>query len=545
MDLPLIPLVALCLLLGLAVYQFIVYPTFLSPLSKIPNIHWSSPISRIWILLQRGQHRETPIIHAAHERLGPIVRLAPNEISVNSVDGGIRTIYSGGWEKGDWYLNVFNNYGIMPMFSMPTHALHSRRKRMISNIYAKSTLQTSASMNATTEILLKDRMVPKLKAIAASKQPAEFYDLFSAAALDFVAAYLFGLKNGTNWIQEPTLGKKFFRDYKARQHYAFYPQEMPGFMRFVGKIGLRGLFVPKWVDQANEDIETWLLGMCDKAEQTVRQAEADGERGQPQDWPTVYAQLRSGLLKDTAKTAGDGKLVDENVSALRLDIASELLDHTLAGFDTSSITLVWLAWQISKPENLHWQQRLRTELATVDGRRDAKELDSLPILHAVIQETLRLHAAIPGNQPRITPSTPAALGANGSEVTGLPPNVRVQSQAWSLHRERSVFPEPESWLPDRWLDSSSTVAKDVGGSSPEQLKEMQRWFWAFGSGGRMCVGSNLAMLDMKAIVSAIWADFETTISSDDGMTPNGGYESEPVGKDGRYLILNVEQICGN
>jgi hypothetical protein len=543
MELPLIPLVAIVLLLGLAVYEFIVYPTFLSPLAKIPNTHWSAPLSRAWILLQRGQHKETPRIHAAHEKLGPIVRLAPNEISVNSVDGGIRTIYSGGWEKGDWYLNVFNNYGIMPMFSMPTHGLHSRRKRMISNIYAKSTLQASASMNATTLILLNERMAPKLREFAVSKEPVEFYDLFSAAALDFVAAYLFGLKNGTNWIQEPTLGKKFFRDYKARQHYAFFPQEMPGFTRLMGKIGLRGVCVPKWVDQANADIEAWLLDMCDKAEQTVKQAEREGEQCRPEDWPTVYAQLRTALLRDTAKTATDVKSKDEQVAALRLSIASELLDHTLAGFDTSSITLVWLAWEISRPENLHWQQRLHAELAALKGRRDAKELDSLPILHAVVQETLRLHAAIPGNQPRITPSTPSSLGANGSEVTGLPPNIRVQAQAWSLHRERSVFPEPESWLPARWLDASTATTQDIDGSSPEQLKEMQRWFWAFGSGGRMCVGSNLAMLDMKAIVAGIWSDFKTTISDDEGMVPNGGYEAEPLGINGRYLLLNVEEIA--
>ena len=55
----------------------------------------------------------------------------------------------------------------------------------------------------------------------------------------------------------------------------------------------------------------------------------------------------------------------------------------------------------------------------------------------------------------------------------------------------------------------------------------------------MCVGSNLAMLDMKAIVAGIWADFETSIVDDEGMVPNGGYEAEPVGKEGRFLMLRV------
>ena len=71
-----------------------------------------------------------------------MVRLGPNEISVNCVDGGIRTIYGGGYEKGDWYA-VFNNYGVNNIFSSLQHGPHSARKRMLSNVYAKSTIQSS------------------------------------------------------------------------------------------------------------------------------------------------------------------------------------------------------------------------------------------------------------------------------------------------------------------------------------------------------------------------------------------------------------------
>jgi hypothetical protein len=39
------------------------------------------------------------------------VRLAPNEVSINCVDGGIRTVYAGGFEKHEWYPNLFPAYG--------------------------------------------------------------------------------------------------------------------------------------------------------------------------------------------------------------------------------------------------------------------------------------------------------------------------------------------------------------------------------------------------------------------------------------------------
>jgi hypothetical protein len=104
-----IPIVAFTALSFLAIYKFIIYPTFLSPLSKIPNAHWSSPISPLWSLWIKYQVRENRAVHAAHLKHGSIVRLGPNELSVNDV-GGLRTVYAGGFEKGEWY-SIFDNYG--------------------------------------------------------------------------------------------------------------------------------------------------------------------------------------------------------------------------------------------------------------------------------------------------------------------------------------------------------------------------------------------------------------------------------------------------
>ncbi len=541
MAFPVIPILALVLISCLTVYKYIVHPLWLSPLSRIPPAHWSSPISSLWILKHRRVERETPTVHAAHLRLGSIIRLAPNELSVNSIDGGLRTIYAGGYEKGDWYYNAFNNYGIMPMFAMPDHASHSKRKRMLSNIYAKSTLQSSKGLEKITEHMITDRMVPKLREAAEAGQPLEFYHLFCAMATDFVAAYVFGLKSSSNSMSKPAMGAKFFKDYKARQRYQFWPQEMPKFTAFMSRIGVGHLLVPPWVKTANQDIENWIASMCDSAEQVLRQSEISGEKPSPEDYPTVYAQLRTALFKE-AQAKDKNLSIEESVAQNRLAMASEMLDHTLAGFDTSSITLTFLAYELSLPRNREWQQRLRYELfVTFNGKHDVKTLDSLPILHAILMETLRLHAAIPGNQPRITPPNATLSSPEGAIYTGLPPGVRVQSQAWTLHRNPSVFPEPETWNPARWIADGSIDGLS-GTSSEAQLKEMGRYFWAFGSGGRMCVGSNLAMLDMKAIIAGVWSNFRTTLIEGRGMRHNGGYVAEPVGWQGKWCVCRVEEV---
>lgn len=79
-------------------------------LSAIPNAHFLAPYSRYWLVWLKGTGREHRVRHATHERLGPIIRIGPNEVSVNCIENGVQSIYGGGFEKAAWYLN-FQNYG--------------------------------------------------------------------------------------------------------------------------------------------------------------------------------------------------------------------------------------------------------------------------------------------------------------------------------------------------------------------------------------------------------------------------------------------------
>lgn len=109
MTLPLIPLFGVLAILGLAIYRLVIFPAFISPLSKVPAAHWSASISPLWILWIRFRVTENRTLHAAHEKLGSVIRVGPSELSVNDLDG-LRTVYAGGFEKGQWY-SIFDNYG--------------------------------------------------------------------------------------------------------------------------------------------------------------------------------------------------------------------------------------------------------------------------------------------------------------------------------------------------------------------------------------------------------------------------------------------------
>lgn len=103
-------LIALC-------HIAIVRPLFLSPLAKVPAAHWSAPWSPLWILSARKRGRENRLLHDAHRRLGPVVRVGPNDVSIDGPEA-VRVVYQGGFEKDPWY-SVFDNYGCVALYNFP------------------------------------------------------------------------------------------------------------------------------------------------------------------------------------------------------------------------------------------------------------------------------------------------------------------------------------------------------------------------------------------------------------------------------------------
>ncbi|KAK4665817.1 hypothetical protein QC763_409380 [Podospora pseudopauciseta] len=509
-------------------YRFIFWPALFSPLARIPNAHWSVPFSRLWILRIRFTHRENKTLFAAHRRHGPIVRVGPSELSIDDVDC-VRTVYQGGFEKTSWY-SVFDNYGAVCMFSARPSAEHSVRKRLISHVYSKSYMQSSPAASAQGHAILSERFLPILERSAKDTQlphGIDIYSVFMAATMDFIASYLFGLRNGTDFLGDKAYREHFLELYRARQGYGYYDQEMPQFTRLCRKIGIP--FCPKWVDAANKELGDWCLRLCDQIS-----ASPDTTNTDPRDEPVVWKSLVAGLRKDET-TKGKDSLLYPAVSNFRLSVASELFDHVLAGQETAGLALTYLTWRLS--QSLELQEKLRTELlgmtpnlrqrpdGTID-MPDPKKLDSLPLLHAVLTETLRLHAPIPGPQPRQTPEAGCRLGSYH-----VPGGVRVAALAYTLHRDEAVFPDAEKWDHTRWLPGTGTE---------DERKLRNRQFWAFGSGGRMCIGSNFAMNEMKLMIAAIYSNYTSHIVDDEGVAnQSDGYTSRPANE---QLYLRFEKV---
>jgi cytochrome P450 len=151
-----------------------------------------------------------------------------------------------------------------------------------------------------------------------------------------------------------------------------------------------------------------------------------------------------------------------------LQVAAECKDHMAAGIDTTGDGLCFLMWELSQPQNQQFQHKLQHELRNASPD---SSLDSLVYLDAVIKEALRCSPPIPMSLPRYVP-------AGGRSIDGyfIPAHTIVSCQPYTVHRScEEVFPEPDRFYPDRWLDDKGAA-------------ERNRHFFAFATGGRGCTG---------------------------------------------------------
>lgn len=367
---------------------------------------------------------------------------------------------------------------------------------MLSNVYAKSYVLTSPTTHEITKQIIYKRLLPLIANVANNKKPLEMLSLSYAYAMDSFMAYQYGLSLSSNFIQNAEERQWFLERFFAKRPWMFWAVEVPNFSSLVAKFGIQ--LWPKWTDTAAEDLENWSLNICDRAEDLLSSEITPAAV----DTPVIYAQQRAAMRKHYQTSSSDiekstqtqQQLQDPNLLKInqpyphRLEIASDMHCHSAAALETSGDTLTYIYYELSRRPDL--QSKLRSELLSIENPLlypptsseielpDPKTLDSLPILDSILQETLRLWPAVPGAQPRVTP----AAGCTLAGYENIPGGVRVQASTFAIHKNGEVFPEPEEWKPERWVDASK-----------EELVEMRRWFWGWGSGGRMCIGSNVAV----------------------------------------------------
>jgi cytochrome P450 len=154
----------------------------------------------------------------------------------------------------------------------------------------------------------------------------------------------------------------------------------------------------------------------------------------------------------------------------------------LAGHETTANLTSWALFVLSEQPTL--QDRLAAEAeAALQIGVDADLPNRLPLLRAVLDETLRLYPPV----PRFDREAVAADMLGDHEVR---PGDLVSIWPWIIQRHQRLWDEPDAFDPRRFAS---------GGKQDRHRFQ----YLPFGAGPRTCVGARFAMAEALTII-AIW-----------------------------------------
>ncbi|XVF49643.1 hypothetical protein PTKIN_Ptkin04bG0029500 [Pterospermum kingtungense] len=172
-----------------------------------------------------------------------------------------------------------------------------------------------------------------------------------------------------------------------------------------------------------------------------------------------------------------------------------VISFIMAGRDTTSSALTWLFWLISKHPNAEKMVVKEVETMLGNGEKvlDFEVLKEMSCIKACLCESMRLYPPVAWDSKHALNDDVLPDGTfvgRGDRVTYFPYGMGRMEELWG--KDRFQF------KPDRWFQKPGWLLKSV---SPFR-------FPVFQAGPRVCLGKEMAFIQMKYVVASILKRFE-------------------------------------
>ena len=462
------------------------YRLFLHPLSRIPG-PWLAGCSSLWLAWHTFVGDECTAIWKLHEKHGPVLRVGPNDVDISDLEAvGPIYVEHGGFPKTKNY-SMFDVDGHATLFSSLTREERLPRVRAIAPLFATAAIRKASHDEAHDKELggVVDRFANCLKRAASRSRSTglsiNVLNLARSMALDAVSTYLFQLPYGALMESDDAPAEDAERvktSQKNEQHNVMSASPFVDAFVGVGAFFNIHVWFPGWDMKVMEWIDRFTGTMTnDTTDDSMKKIDEYTARLVE----TAVPGSGSYISRLLAVAEKNGAEVTGSESFWRKQVQAECKDVCFAGTDSSGMNLAMLVWQLSRHPDVY--KRLRKELADMLTINADADVTTNPYLRAVVRESLRLSWANPIRLPRRVPDK--GWSFNGCV---FPPGTAVGVASFQLHQDEAIFPDAASFLPDRWL---------------QPTEQMLSSFFAFGKGGRACIGQNLGMAELHMAASRI------------------------------------------
>lgn len=164
----------------------------------------------------------------------------------------------------------------------------------------------------------------------------------------------------------------------------------------------------------------------------------------------------------------------------------QLLDECVtlfvAGHETTAAALTWTWYLLARHPHVLASLQAEVEAALAGAAMTFEKLAEMPLLEAVVKETLRLYPPAFGFGRMVM--EPFTAGGHH-----FPKRAVILFSTYATHRRPDLWDEPEAFRPERFLDKAS---------APDRYT-----YLPFGAGSRICLGNMFAMLEAQVILATM------------------------------------------
>ncbi|CAJ2506520.1 Uu.00g006500.m01.CDS01 [Anthostomella pinea] len=488
-------------LLPLLITARLAYKRYASPLRSYPGPFWAS-CSRVWKVKSTFLGRTNWDHVELHKKYGPIVRIAPDEVSFSSPQVARHVLAAGKrFTKTDFYWvfpppenpDIFTE--IRSEVNTPFWLLiltvwqHAMKKKVANVPYSMAAMrQLSPFIDDTVEFFMSrlesycpasDTPGFKQAGVDTKPQTVDLGKWLHYFAFDVLGEVAFGRSFG--FLAAGFDKEDAIKTIDNSQRYNGVVGQIPEFDYLLRRNPLLKL-IPA-LDPSN-----YLITRIAKEEMNKRrpfEVEREGKGANSDGREDLLASLIKGHLKDRERFH-EG------------DVFSVAHGAIFAGSDSTASTMQSLFWLILSTPRVYATITAETDAAVQNGtisstgNIDWAEAQSLSYFQACLKEAMRLRPAVGLNMTRHAPS-------EGVDLEGhhFPGGTRLAMNGWVLHRDREIFGEDaDLYRPERWLDDE------------ENAKVMERYMFQFGGGAHICIGRNLAILEINKVCPRLLRDYE-------------------------------------
>lgn len=512
-------------LLVLAV-RYVVVCILRHPLRAVPGpwINRLTELPAAWALARGDQHT---YYRSLHDRYGPVVRVSPNEVSFVSVEAR-EEIYghrkAGLMEKSPIFMGAVGNVKGQTGVSLAINAEHTRQRRALGHLFTNSALRQF-------EPLFKaqiQKWLVVLENMTVENQSIDFSSWFTYLAFDMMGDACFAEPFGCLDQGASTEWSTSVINVFVAATYTQAIRRLTGCGTWLESVATR-LLVPR-------DAARWRTTHLENSREKTLRRLADPDRDHHD---FMYHILRSNNEPGKSEKS---RLTDTEVV---LNVALMIS----AGTDTTATALTgWTYFVCTHPDVY---QRLIEEvrgafLSCDEGQGDHDDdvswdkVRNLAFLEATIFEAMRLYPPSPASQQRVVP-------AGGATIDGyyLPAGTTAAVAPWVSTRSALNFHKADEFHPERWLgrsgdqDSDDKQAAAAGGTAEAKSEFANDRLEAsvpFGNGPRVCIGRNLAYMEMRLIAASLLRRFDLRLVTTEGDLK---IKNEVWGLDGRLRTFKI------